>query len=646
MRNNSDSGASSYLAYWPALLLVGFLPFILQPGPILGYRWTVEFAIAAFLLAALLFSIIRNRRLPLNPIPRKEFAFVVLPILLFTIWSGASAFWAFSTRGAIHHTLLWACFLIFYLLVRNVTASTQNLTHSFKVVGVVMAAIGFACVIEFIGSVKPITEAFTTRYYIYAEACVTLLPLFAVFAVVGKTKTAATALIVFAAGWAMVFLCMSRTMLAAGVVGMVSLVTLTALAHRRMIRPRRWAMVFGGLLLIALITQSSLFFNENSTTIERLSPQNTVKVESAKARGLLWGLAIEGFKISPIKGIGADNYFSRYRDLRELLSRDPVFERYSGINEAVIPERAHNEYLQILSELGIVGFLLFGWLLVGALVIVFASGRKFLSFQSIGALSGIAAFLTSSLTSSYSFRMPHNGICFFFLLAVAVGGHATKQTVENEEQKDRLRLDRLFCLTAAGVCVAMIAFSLLRGISVMHLGKSLATAETAVAESEIQKAIELDPDEALFRFYNGIRLLGINRPEEASPELRIAIDRGMATSIAYFSLYSAQRASRQDNEADATLRESLELYPHSIFLRTAYSAFLRQQGNAAAADHEYQIAESVDSKQAKSWQIAHEKGLAFLATESRRDNSYLDVNGLKPKDAPLALANFQALGSK
>ena len=83
------------------------------------------------------------------------------------------------------------------------------------------------------------------------------------------------------------------------------------------------------------------------------------------------------------------------------------------------------------------------------------------------------------------------------------------------------------------------------------------------------------------------------------------------------------------------------VYPRSVFLRTAYAAFLKRKGDASLADSEYQTALSVNEMQARSWQLAHDEGLEKLVQKARVDSNYLSPFDLKPDDGPLALANFQ-----
>jgi len=69
------------------------------------------------------------------------------------------------------------------------------------------------------------------------------------------------------------------------------------------------------------------------------------------------------------------DYRNTPRTIRHHASPRPKLIHY----EAILPERSHNEYLQILAELGTVGFLLFAWLLFGIIKLLFGLRRKSVS---------------------------------------------------------------------------------------------------------------------------------------------------------------------------------------------------------------------------------------------------------------------------
>jgi len=257
---------------------------------------------------------------------------------------------------------------------------------------------------------------------------------------------------------------------------------------------------------------------------------------------------------------------------------------------------------------------------------------------TIASFCGLLAFLAASTVSSYSFRFPTNGLCFFFLLAIA-----SKDVFGKELELKKYNFPAM-PIIAIGfvVSISMIGFSTVRALSVLHFSNSQNTQDAAVAKTEIEKAIAIDPSEPVFRYYNAERIYRDRDYQAAVPEFRQAIDHGIATSPAYFDLLATLMCSGRNDDAARTFEEALRAYPRSVFLRTAHASFLKRMGQDAPAEVEYRYASNINEKQARSWQLAHDGGLETLAQVSRTDDRFASTFDLRPSSAPLALATFQS----
>jgi tetratricopeptide (TPR) repeat protein len=185
----------------------------------------------------------------------------------------------------------------------------------------------------------------------------------------------------------------------------------------------------------------------------------------------------------------------------------------------------------------------------------------------------------------------------------------------------------------------MLTFSAVRGVSLMYMQRFLSGSD-AEAEHNIQNAIALDNEDALFKFYYGVQLYNLTRVEEAIPLLRISIDHGIVIPTGYFYLASAQIIARKTAEAEQTFVESLRIFPQSVFLRTAYASFLKKEGKYPQAEIEYKKAYQINPKQARSWQIAHDEGLEKLSQAVVKDKNLIEGMDLKPFGANMVLSNF------
>ena len=621
-----------FVSYWPALLLVGFASSFISLVPLLGYRWSVELALAVFLMITACGSLIFAPTTLSLSTSKGDFRLISLPLVLFVSWSFLSALWATSPRSAIHHSLLWSCYLIFYIFVKQAAEDEEIRNRMMNIVAIVAFAIAAACVVEYFGVAEAARKTFNERYYSYAEVFVALIPVFISVKLVSERNTSRLALGAALMSWAMVVATTSRTMLVAGSIGIAVFVVFALLVYGRVERPRRLIVTVITLVAITLLLQIPFRSGEYSSTFTRLAEADDSSARSSQSRRVMWGLAVEGFVLSPIVGIGSDNYFADYKTLRESFSdRDPE-NPLLEVGEEFIPERAHNEYLQIFAELGVVGGLLVSWLLVGIGYMFWLAFKRKASLLTLGALSGIVAFLAASGASSYSFRFPTNGICFFFLLALA-----SRELFVSPEDDSPSRANKLGPILGIIVSVAMIAFCFVRVNSIRHLTNATLAKDDETRTAEFENAISIDPSEPMFRFYYGQWLAREEAYNNAAEQLRIAIDNGLANSSTYFRLAVAEQRGGRSNDAETTFQEALRVFPRSVFLRTAYASFLKSKGEHATADAEYQASLRINEKQARSWQLAHEEGLERLVQVSRVDSSYVSPFDLLPSDGPLAL---------
>ncbi len=637
--NKIKSISSGFIAAWQLLLLVGFVSVLLPQVTVVGYRWKVELALAAFLFISLLLVLFSGTSRFVRSLSKAELIWIVLPLALFTLWSGLSCFWAASWRSAMHHTLLWGCYTIFYVLIRSVIQDKGRLSYCLRITGYVVLIISAACVIEFFLSPRSGFVTFVKRYYPYAEINASLLPLLLVIAINDTTRQWIRGMLLNLITWSSVVVIASRTMFIAGISSVLMLGGLTTILHRRPGHLKRWLVFIGLAIGITLGSQALLKADQERALFQRFAGTDKTNVQNARLRLFYWGLAVEGFKTSPIIGIGGDNYFSEYKQLREKYSAANPDNPMLEIIEELFPERAHNEYLQILCELGLVGGLLLGWLLVGIAYMFFLVVRKRASLITLGAFAGVSAFLISSVLSSYSFRLPANGLCFFFLLAVAASGIFVRPS--DPAHAREFRGKQLFLAVGLLVSISMIGFSAVRALSINHLTNFQNSADSDHAEQEIINAIALDPSEPMFRSYYGQHLYLLGRYDEAIPQMRLGIRDGLAGSPFYFNLLAAEMRAGHVDDAIRTFDEALRVYPRSVFLRTAYAAFLKRQDDVAAASAEYKRAFEINPGQAKSWQLAHDEGLERLALVSNTDPEFFHPMELIPYDGAIVLSNFQ-----
>jgi len=133
-----------------------------------------------------------------------------------------------------------------------------------------------------------------------------------------------------------------------------------------------------------------------------------------ESRIKLWKTAIMMIKDHPILGVGNGNYISRY---------DEYVNKYKGLSyNAYKRYPAHNSYLKVESELGIVGIASFLFILITALLHVKKlftnTNDKFVKAFYMGAFASMIAFYFMNISDNLFF-VPKATTYFWFLIATA-----------------------------------------------------------------------------------------------------------------------------------------------------------------------------------------------------------------------------------
>lgn len=173
-------------------------------------------------------------------------------------------------------------------------------------------------------------------------------------------------------------------------------------------KPASWLpLVAGGVVLGLIVVGSLLYLGGESSMLRGFGIENSAG-DVSSGRFHFWSIAWKIVLANPILGAGLDAFgvaFTR-------------FDTQSGIFRV---EQAHNDYLQMLADGGVVGFgltIAFIVLLVkGSLARIRAESDPFLRTTIIGGLAGCVGILVHSM---FDFPLRTAGNAFVFLLVIAV----------------------------------------------------------------------------------------------------------------------------------------------------------------------------------------------------------------------------------
>jgi O-antigen ligase/Flp pilus assembly protein TadD len=603
------------------------------------HPWRPELAASLFLVCFLVWTFFRGD-IPLffRRIRREETLAIVLPCTVFIAWSFISVFFAGSSRSALHHTFVWAVYLIFYIVVRfysNTPAETRNMGT------VILAAvwiISLPAVFEYYTMVNA-QDATTIgiRYSKYAEMMNTLFPLIAAFSLRSKGRAFWIGIATVVLIELLVITSLSRTAAGLYLIGFLMMAAAIFGLQRFHHYRKKFALLVLLLVAVPLLLQAPSFFASNSVSlVDRMADQATV--DSTNVRPFFSGIALEMLKKHPVTGVGADNFGREFTRYRETYAAGHPSDPNLAIAEGEIAERAHNEFSQVGAELGIPGLVLMGWFLLGLGWLAFRAARRYrtISLPAIGALAGLALFLASSLVTSYSFRMVQNGLVFFFVLAIAVKEILPDRLNGAENRPAGAGFARTVLAIGLACCFALASLSILRAAGVWYGHRAAGAGSFEETSGAFDTSFRLDPENASMHAVFGLYLFQTQKFKEAAPEFGKTIDLGRATSIDYSYLASAHLLAGELDSAEKTLAEAVRIYPASTFLRTKYGALLKDLGKNDAAEEQFAKARTIDPRQAETWRNLIENG-AVSASKRSFDGKLLPVMDLKPKDAIYAV---------
>ena len=224
-----------------------------------------------------------------------------------------------------------------------------------------------------------------------------------------------------------------------------------------------WLALFGGLIYIlyyrySIKSKLQVIFNSNFKKIILAASifiiiflsafsLHSLKPDSANGRLLIWKISGMMIKDNSIFGIGYDRFETDYN-----IYQAEYFVDNSDDYEELLADnvnRAHNEYLQIWSETGIIGLVLWLGIFISALSGFSANNGRVSApprFFSVSAKSSIISILIYAFFSFPLHILPIH-INLMFLLSIASAGSASK----------KIKVSNRKLLTFFAVCFIIIS---------------------------------------------------------------------------------------------------------------------------------------------------------------------------------------------
>jgi O-antigen ligase len=183
-------------------------------------------------------------------------------------------------------------------------------------------------------------------------------------------------------------------------------------------------------VMLAAIAAGVVWVGADFDILKRITHDPLTTALATDRQGI-WGDTLTIFRAHPILGIGLGAFETVY----------PIYGRGDG---SFVIQFAHNDYLQVLSDGGIVGGAIALWFIIviaRAMIQVTRSDDPFLRALGLGSAAGVFALLVHSLFD-FNLQIPSNALLFLLLAAIVsrAGAVVTLGTADRGPRDDRRRV--------------------------------------------------------------------------------------------------------------------------------------------------------------------------------------------------------------
>jgi len=458
------------------LKVVPFIIYVFLP-PLFKYEieyvWSkisVAYISLAFAGIVLAYIALKSKKIYFN-LPK-----TFIPVVLFLFLGTASAIWAYNPYKTQNLAVMIAPGVLAYITLQFFLFQRKEIKAIafFSAISAsIVSGYGFLQVLgvfpmppDQYGSPNPITTFGLSNFAV--EYLLTVFPIILAFAFVEKNIIMK---VLFASSSTITFIYIVASKNRAGWVGLITFIiffSLIYLAHITRRIPLSRISKYLSLGVLATCIFLFIFFTQTKfgdVMVARF--KSFVQVgpgSSVSTRLLAWSGGLEMIKENPIIGVGGGNFeIYSWKYAPRLLDENTIFT-----NTRV--DKAHNEFLQIFVDLGIVGFGIFISIIFIILKIyldIFSKAREFrkeeedLFFIATGLFLGIISLLASA-SFNFSLQWPGSVLMFWANLGLLELIHSYifgQKPIELEINKRLVAL-----LPGLGVFIASLGAPCIDGI--------------------------------------------------------------------------------------------------------------------------------------------------------------------------------------
>ena len=371
----------------------------------------------------------------------------------------------------------------------------------------------------------------------------------------------------------------------------------------------------------------------SSITSQKAAPaEDQVKdgtaLGSAKFRLVIWRHTIAMIKDHFWIGVGIGNHKVHYPPYHHRVTPNISYMAHSQLTHV------HNDYLQFFSEMGIIGIILFGWLLFHTLKTIIHLHANPTSESALFRLIGTEIAILGLLVNAFfSFPFQRALPPFIFMILLGLVGACYADTGDSHYH---LKSKRFLLIAAVVVCIVFVWLigyhhSNLKADRYVYLAERL---EKSKRWKEViatgQKAVEYNPDRIKVLSNVGLAYIQTDEYQQAVKVLKKVVE-----AYPYFlnSLVNIGVAYYKSGNND----QAMEAYQRILLIKPDYAKVHYNIGLVAMRQKEYQKAASAFEKAVKlspAWDSAHKNlGIVyfrFLGREQEGVKHFKEVLKLNP----------------
>ncbi len=370
-----------------------------------------------------------------------------------------------------------------------------------------------------------------------------------------------------------VFLSLSR----GGIAGLVMSLVLFGFLLRRRSWQSRKGLLFASTIIVILYTVGWFGWKP---IFERFNNIRNAQSEISELRLDIWKDSLNIIRDFPMTGTGFGSYIN-------------IYPSYRTIGTEGTADHAHNDYIELFTNGGVVSGLLLLWFFAAVLLRsyhVFQSRKEPYSlFLYSGVITGIFSILLHSITD-FNLQIGANGLFMFVLLGMAVSASHTKvregingTLLRAEHSFPRKRLAFVFSFTVLVLCIAfyggrLAGTFLYSEIRRIPLGSKSSTESLLSVSDTLGRASFFDPLEPQYHYIRAFAKAFSSDAPEALREFKAALRLDPANSVYLQGLGLFLGKQGGGKNADALLRSGTIRDRTNPDAYRLYAGWLAEQG--------------------------------------------------------------------